>query len=275
MQTQTTLTAPWDRTQLQNAVEANVISFPIIDKYYNDPIYNGQLFCLHSFVPTKGAKPDEKGVYGFMKCRGAFQTLDEANQRAEWLIQNVDSYHKILTGRCGKPFPVCEDAKKFCQETETVDIQKHAVKTISQDIKDKRLQEQKEIEDIKEREERLLKESKMAQEDIPIQNPIEQYTTLQVKKANLLFTYVKTMEKMAEMRRNIRKAYFEIAQKDKEDESLYNQYYEHYMKARKDANIPDIDPNENENWLKYMCEDAVLDFDPRQPDEEEEEKKQF
>jgi hypothetical protein len=276
----TSLTAPWDRDEntkqtvsrgvvltedeVQEAVATNVDTgitdkFPKVDRLYADPIYNNQMYCLHSFVPSKGAQPDEKGVFGFMKIRGAFQTIDEANQRAEFIIRNVDSYHDIQTGYCGRPFPVCVDTKKFVKETHEVDIRKEAVKTISEDIKQKRLDEKKEIDEIKERESKLLEDSKAAQEDTYEQEPLEQYTTLHVKKANLVFTYVETRKKMMDMQKSIQNAYQEIRDMDQEDSTLATQYYDKYMEARRAAHIPD-EMSEN-NWMKYLCEDAELDFE--------------
>jgi hypothetical protein len=222
------------------------------DKFYADPIYNNQIYCLTSFVPTKGAQPDEHGVFGFMKVRGTFFTQDEANQRAEWIIRNVDSYHKIQTAYTGKPFPVCADTRKYVKETATVEIRKKASETISEDIKTKREEEKREVQDIKDREKKLLESTG---EDAK-EEPHDHYTTLQVKKANLVWTYIETRKKMEQMKENILKARKEIAEMDAEDPAYQEEYYERYMRARKEAGLPtDIDPNEN-NFIKYMAKDA-------------------
>ena len=84
----------------------------------------------------------------------------EANQRAEWLIRNVDSYHTIHTSYSGRPFPLCSDTRKFVKETNEVDIRKKTVETISEEIKSKKEEEKRNVQDIKEREKRLLEESK-------------------------------------------------------------------------------------------------------------------
>lgn len=278
-QTTTSLTAPWDRIpgdkipskvpaltddQTQEALQASYVtslteSYPIVDRVYTDPVYNNQLYCLHSFVPSKGAKPDEHGVFGFMKCRGAFSSLEEANQRAEHVIRNYDSYHEIHTGYVGRPFPIAVDTRKYVQETTEIDIRKHATETISNDVREKREKEKKEIEDIKEREKNLLKQSNEVQKGTFKEDPIDTYTTLQVKKANLVFAYKKTQEKLIEMQTSIRKAFKEIRDMDVEDPTLSKKYYDKYMQARRDANIPD-DASED-NWIKYLVEDVKLDFD--------------
>ncbi len=272
----TSLTAPWDKNQSnvqqdskyatftdEELVSAKaqlhrteyIQKFPKVERMYADPLHNNQVYSLHSFVPAKGAKPDSEGVFGFMKFRGTFATVEEANERAEFLIRNVDSYHSIQTGYVGRPFPVCVDTDKFVKEKHQVDISKKAIDTISEDIKQKRLEEKKEMEDIKEREKKLLEET---QEDY-VQEPLEKYTTLQVKKANLVFTYVQTQKKLREMQPLIQKAYQEIREMDAEDEMYRQQYYTQYKNARKQAGLPEEELQDN--FMKYLCEDAELDFE--------------
>lgn len=229
--------------------------FPRIEKLHADPIYLEQRYCLHSFIPSSGAFPDEDGLFGFMKCRGTFHNIEEANNRAEWIIRNCDSYHPIQTGYVGRPFPICTNTKKYVSETHEVDIRKKAVEVISEDIKQKRLKEKQEIDDIKEREKRLLDESK---EDF-VEDPLDAYITLQVKKANLVFTYVKTQEKLDEIRENIKKSYKQIREMDKENHTFREQYFERYRSARAEVGMPT--ENSEENFIKYMVEDAELDFE--------------
>lgn len=276
----TSLTAPHDRAgmnkqtnpqsvvltedEVQAALETNIDNqlihkFRKVDKFYADPIYNNQVYALHSFVPSKNAQPDEHGVFGFMKCRGTFQTEQEANERAEYLIRNLDSYHNIQTTFCGRPFPVCADTKRWVAETTEIDIRKKAVETISEDIKQKRLEEKQTMEDIKEREKKLFEESKAAQDDVYEEDPIDKYTTIHVKKANLVFTYIKTQEKIQEMKKAIRTAYKEIREMDEQDDTLQHAYYEKYMNARRESGIPD--EVSEDNWMKYLVEDVELDFD--------------
>ena len=170
MSATSSLTAPWDKTGSQTVQKLSrplsdkeaeeavaelsdttlIKKFPQTERFYADPIYNNQMYCLHSFVPSKNATPDEHGVFGFMKCRGAFHNIEEANDRAEWIIRNVDSYHSIQTGYSGKPFPVCHDFKEFVAETHEVDIRKKAIETLSEDIKRKKEEERRDIADIRE-----------------------------------------------------------------------------------------------------------------------------
>lgn len=240
----------------ENLDKSFIEKFPHVEKYFADPIYNNQTFCLHSFIPSKGASPDEEGVFGFMKCRGAFQSQAEADARGEWIIRNVDSYHPIQTCYMGRPFPVCVDARNFTAETSEVDIRKKAIDTLSQNIKAKKEDEQREMKEIKEREQKLLAESKEDYEP----EPIDKYTTLRVKKANLEWTYFQTSKKMDEMKNNILKTRKEITEMDNENSEYKEQYYEKYMSARRESGLDDSKMDDNDNFTRYLCEDLDLGF---------------
>ena len=83
-----------------------VSKFPKFEKFYADPKLDNQVHCLVSFFPSKGATPDSDGVFGMLKVRGTFQTQDEADLRAEYLIRNVDSFHSVYHTYVGRPFPL-------------------------------------------------------------------------------------------------------------------------------------------------------------------------
>jgi hypothetical protein len=69
--------------------------FPEVERRFADPPIDLQKIGLISFVPAKGAKPNDQGVYGFAKLRGNYANTEEASEQAERLIRNVDSYHQI------------------------------------------------------------------------------------------------------------------------------------------------------------------------------------
>lgn len=276
------LTSPYDRENVTNSVVSNdatpltqeqleeaskdlidhtSLNYPQLDRYFKDPVYSNQVFCLHSFVPARGAVPDEHGIYGFMKCRGTFSSLTEANQRSEFIIRNMDSYHKILTSYCGHPFPICSNSEKYTAEVKKVDMKKEMLETISNDVKEKRLQEKKEIEEMKEREKALMDISQKSEKDEYKEDPMDVYTTQRVKFANQIWTYHSTMKKMEDLKKNMRKTRDEINLMDSESSDYKNQYLERYNNARRTSGL-DSSPNyQNEdNFLKYMCEDLDTSF---------------
>ena len=235
-------------------VTAYVDKFPMVERQYADPAIALQQYGLVSFVPSKGATPDADGVFGFAKLRGNFQTTTEANERSEFLIRNIDSYHTIFQAYVGRPFPITVN-DKYCANTSEIDIRKKAVDTISEDVKTKRDYQKQEIEEIKTREKRLLEEAK---EDY-VEDPFERYVTLRVKRAQLVWGYKNTMEQLMKMKDVITKTRADIVEQDVTNPDFSSRHYERYMSARKDAGLSD-EMSTEDNFIKYLCEDIDLGF---------------
>ena len=227
-----------------------VEKFPRVEKFYADPRHENQVHCLVSFFPSKGAKPDEDGVYGMLKVRGTFATQDEADLKAEYLIRNVDSFHSVYHTYVGRPFPLSADKKYIC-ETKEIDIKKKVVEVTSDEVRKKREEEKQTIEEIKEREKELLAD--VAKSEI---DPYDRYVELMVKKSQLTWTYDATSKKMNEMKNNIVKARAELKELRELNEDYHAKFYERYMEARKKSGLPDSD----DSFIKYMCEDLDLGF---------------
>ena len=233
---------------------AFVEKFPRLDKTYADPPINLQTYGLVSFVPAKGATPNEHGIYGFAKLRGNFSTESEADQRAEFLIRNVDSYHQIYHTYVGRPFPITVSSK-YSAETNEIDIRKETTKTMSTSVKEKKMEEKKIVDDMKQREEELIAESKRDPDDV---DPFDTYITLKVKKAQLSWTYLEHQKKMAEVRTILRSTKTTLDEMDVEFPDFQNQYFDKYMQARKSAGFEDKDITQD-NFMKFLVEDAVLE----------------
>ncbi len=233
--------------------------YPVFDKYYRDPLYKSQVYVLTSFVPSKDAIPDKEGVFGILKIRGVFPNLNKCKKRTRYLLSEVDSYHKYRTSLVGNPIPICLNDKKYVQETKEIDIKKKIVNVTSEEIKKQREYEKKEMKDMKEREKNMLKQSdKVKQgEHVPEYNTDEdKYTMLKVKKAQLIFTYLETKNKMKQMKNSIVEAEKEIADMDQQDSSLVSKYKQRYLDAADKVNIPEDD----ESFMKYLNEDLVIDL---------------
>lgn len=255
---------PLENNELKNAIsdlcDSTYITkfYKKLDRRYCDPLIKNQLYGLISFVPSKGAQPDKQGVYGFAKIRGNYNTLQESEKRAHYLVREVDSYHKIYTAAVGRPFPLTISSN-YSQEVDEVDIKKTMTESISNAVKRIKKQETKSIEEIKEKEKRL-------QEEVDKENtdPFERYTTMQVKKAQLTWSYDKTYRKMIGMQKSILATRKELEDYDKEYPDFKNKHYEHYLEARKKSGV-DInlqsDKQKKDNWMQYLCNDIVLPFD--------------
>lgn len=265
------LTAPSDRTEkkIETLVNAPALTeeeakdaikilnnksyignFPTIERRYADPEVPLQKIGLISFVPAKGATPNEKGVYGFAKLRGNFATETEADEKAEHIIRNVDSYHQIYHAYVGRPFPLTTSSD-YSGDTRRIDLTKEMTVAISDDVKRKREKEQKEIQEIKDRETELLEDVKKDEENIQ-----DRYTTLRVKKAQLTWTYSEYSKKLKQMVGLIAKARREIEILEEKDESLLETYMKKYMDARKSAGLP-VD-RADDSFMKYLVEDLLL-----------------
>jgi hypothetical protein len=246
-----------DETAEACAVKVRNLKFPEIDRQYADPPLMNQRIVLVSFIPAKGARPDEDNIYGMMKVRGVFATEDEANERAEMLIRNHDSYHEIYHAFVGRPFPVT-NADGYEKELQTIDIRQKTVKLISEDILNKKRTEEKEIRDMHDKEKKLLAESKRAKENLP-EDPYEAYITDQVKRAQLIWTYRETMKKCLQMKDVIATVNQTITDTESEHPGFLSQYKEKYMTARRDAGLKD--ENEEENFIKYLGVDQIPTLD--------------
>jgi hypothetical protein len=235
--------------------------FPNVDRTYADPPIPMQNIALLSFTPAKGAIPNENGVFGFAKVRGSYATAVEAEQRAEFLIRNVDSYHQLYHLYVGRPFPITSSSK-YSAETSEIDIRKETTKSISENIKDEKNKEQKTVKEIKEREQSLLEESEKAKKDdglgVPEEDPYEEYITLCVKKAQLSWTFLEHLKKMNEVRDIILKTRDILAKKDKEYPDFKDKYFEKYMDARKKSGLDEKIRDTQDNFLKYMVEDVLI-----------------
>jgi hypothetical protein len=238
--------------ELNNTVYTS--KFSKVDRTYADPAIALQNISLFSFMPAKGATPNANGVFGFAKIRGSFATEMEANQRAEYIIRNVDSYNQIFHTYVGRPFPITIDSK-YSAETQEIDIRKEMAKTVSENIKDKKEDDNKTMQEIKQKEEELLADSKKEVED-----PYDDYITQRVKCAQLSFTYLEHQKKMAEIKNIVIKTRDRIKELDEEYPEFKDNYYQKYMDARNKAGIKESKEDTQANFIKYLVEDAPLDF---------------
>ena len=136
-----------------------VEKFPTIERMYADTPIPLQVFGLISFVPAKGAVPDKDGIYGFAKLRGNFSCERECNERAEFIIRNIDSYHRIYHAYVGRPFPLSHNPK-YVAETAEIDIRRSTTDNISANIKKQKDDERQAIQEIKDIEKALLDDVK-------------------------------------------------------------------------------------------------------------------
>ena len=96
--------------------------------------------------------------------------------------------------------------------------------------------------EIVEKEKQLIAESKLEEAD-----PYDNYITLQVKRAQLSFTYLEHFKKIKEIRDIITKTRSELKQLDEEYPDFRDKYFEKYLDARKQSGLKNPTADEVKN----------------------------
>lgn len=217
--------------------------FPKLNRKFVDASVPGEpKFALFSYIPTQNSKPDEDGFYGFAKVRGCYHTIEEAQARAETIVRDIDSTNSIFTCRIGAPFPICTTGHS--ETTDEIDLRQKTEDTISQNVRSKRRQEQKEIEEIK------AKEEELKADVVKGPDPEEDYITHRVKLANLKFMIHEHDIKKQECEKLRDTCLVWLLEAKKENPEFETKYMDKYMESRRKANIPD--DAEMSGFMNYM-----------------------
>lgn len=266
MATQNTLTAPADRDnthlfdfnkpsltdeQTENAIKDLVNKehtkmYPQDEKAFADPSIDDQDYCLVSFIPSVTAKPDKDGIFGMIKIRGTYNSLEKCDKRSEFLIKNIDSVHNIYYAGVGKPFPIT-NSSNFSKDINKIKIQEK----LAQEHQYQQKKEEREIQEIKDREKEILEQNKTDTQ--PQISDLEKYITNRVKKAQLTWTYLETIKKLDGMKKSILNAREEIEKLDESDPTLKENYLERYNASLKKVNLE----QQTESFVQYIDKDPI------------------
>jgi hypothetical protein len=264
---QNTLTAPTDRDKNHlfdfnkeplndpqvDAAKQDLVNkdhlqiYPNQERAFADPSIEDQDYCLVSFVPSVTATPDKDGIYGMVKVRGTYNSLEKCDKRAEFLIRNVDSLHKIYIAGVGKPFPIT-NVSTFSKDINKVKIQD----MLSEELSHEQTKQERELEEMKKREKEILAQNNKPTEEKKV-DPEERYITNRVKKAQLTWTYINTMKKLKDMEANIIHAREEISKLDESNPELKESYLDRYNAALKSVNLS----QEKDSFVMYLENDAI------------------
>lgn len=239
-------------------------SYPKVNRRLIDTPMKGQpMYALFSFVKATNATADENGFFGVAKIRGCFETEEEAAARAETIIRDIDSTNSVYTCFVGVPFPLV--AKGHAKEISEIDLREKIEKTMSENTRAKRREEAKEMEEIKQRRDALMKDDGSIIRD-PAMDEEEKYVEQRVKLAHLRYAIAEHAAKRIEceeLERKVRTALLEAKELNPEYE---NNYMERYKRGRREANIPE--ETDLTGFMKYMA-------DPIEPLSENEEKPSY
>lgn len=204
------------------------LSYPKTQRIRKDPPLGQQNYFLFTFVPSKNAQPDKDGCFGVMKVRGTFPTPREAEEWAENLIRNVDSFHENTIGYVGSEFPLTVDSK-YCLTTREIDIRNKTDEIARDNIKQQRTHEKKEMDEIQERQKQLLADTSEHKESSI--DDLDYYTTLRVKRANIRILQEECEKKIKECGKIIKKTITEINNLDDKHPEYKREYESKYKMA--------------------------------------------
>lgn len=219
------------------------LEFPRTRRVRVDPEINNQHFALISFVPSSGATPDSDGCFGVAKVRGVFPTVEEADEWANNLIRNFDSYAEIDFVPVGREFPVMADNMIYVRETREVDVRKILDKTTKEYLDKKREQEKQQIEEIKQRQKELQELPKEEDKD-----SIDYYIKLRVKRATSLMRKDEARNVMNQCNHVIDATGVELNEVEEKHPEFAKKYLEQYETALKESGIKPAD----NPLIKYM-----------------------
>ncbi len=259
----------------KDALVKRVDEFPIINRRFVDPPRAGEpKFALFSYIEypdndlvnfLKLIKPTLKPkfktqledlqarpqiVKGVGKIRGAYTTQQEAESRAEEIVRDVDSANSVFTCIVGVPFPLVTDG--MAEEVSEVDLQQQTEHTIAQNVRKQRQKDQKEMDEIKRREEELMRNA----EKDPNADDEDNYIAQRVKLAHLRYSITQHVQKHAECIENEKQCVKWLVDMKERHPEYEQKYLEKYMAGRKAAHIPD--DKDPEGFMKYMNDPLVV-----------------
>lgn len=227
----------------------------------DDPVLYNQDFGLFSFTPARGAQADTYGVYGAFKLRGNFKSIEEAEERAEHLIRTQDSYNEIFTVRVGQTIPLTKKSE-LAEKVNFIDLNKHVNSIVSENVKEKRRDEEQEMKTLHSRERKLLDENQEILKGEYKEDTLDAYIMKKTKKAQLMHLLVENLKKIkTEIIPAIRRSRDEIATVEEEHPEYSDCYFERFKSARESVGIKDSDVGSQQSFMKFLVDEYDVDIE--------------
>lgn len=224
------------------------------DRMFRDPEIKGQQYALFSFTPSSKAQPDDTGIYGFIKVRGTFCRLEEAEEKSKELIRYF-SANQIFVCETGSPVPLQNNAIDQI-EVDNPNRPEDAIRF--QDLaREQNLKEKQAIEEIRQREEQLRKD---VEKDPNNKEPLQIYLELIHKRATCAYLYTQHLKKLEETKNIIMVTRKRIADMDNKYPNLKDEYIHHYMETCKNNGIDKATDEMALYIKKFIGEDPDLGF---------------
>lgn len=259
---------PLTNEELEDAYnDLCITKYSKVDRKFNDPPYRDQNYALFSFNPSSNAQPDSDGFYGYIKIRGTFSRLEQAEERSKELIQYF-SANQIFICEVGVPTPLQKELpKNNVIEVENPNKPEELLQydpirpkeTLKYEnlIKDQSLEEKKKINEIKQREEYLRADVAKNPNN---KEPLEIYLELNQKRATASYLYTQHKEKLEEMKKLVISSRKQISDMDEKHPELKDQFMDHYNESCKNCGIDKCTDDMAVMIKNYFGEDT-LKFD--------------
>lgn len=216
-----------------------------------DPPISNQQYCMFYFVPSSKASPDKDGCYGVLKIRGCFSSEEHATDHAVNLVKTIDAYHENIIAYTGKDFPLTNNSRAFEHKDKEVDIRKKIDDVSNEDLKKRRQEERQEMEEMTERQKKLLQDVK--EERKISTDDLDYYITLHVKKSSLKSVMQECEQKQKECCALVRKVNSELTALDEHHPEFKKQCLEKYTESLRSSGVPEQAIAEQPN-VKYFKE---------------------
>lgn len=257
--------------ELENANrELSFKPYPVFNKRFSDNFIkkHDPQYALFSFIPRHNKKlymfnkeirhllnieqqaqiddmlDDEKFIYGVGKIRGAYNTILEAEDASDKIIQNIDSTNSVFICKIGEPFPLV--TKGFSEEVKKIDVKNIIEQSMIENIRQKRVREQKEIEEIKHRQQQLAQPVEAS----PYISDLDNYITMRVALANTRYEKDKIKQMSIDLSKRETDFVSKLLEMDKKNPDFEKDYMDRYMAGRKSVGL---NTTENlEGYLSYI-----------------------
>ena len=201
-----------------------------------DPPIMAQTFGLFSFVASGEQTRTKYNVFGTVKLRGNYATIEDAEAAAEEIVRRVDSNNHIFICRVGQSVPLTNQIK-YTDNLKNVDLNEVVEQTERDNQRARQQQERKNKEEVKSREEEMRVQSTDAPDDI---DPLQAYCLLQGKRAYLEMRLEQEAKNIEDkIKPPLAKVKAEVAAADLEHPEFKDLYKEQILSARRAVGIKD------------------------------------
>ena len=228
---------------LKEAVQGQMIKYPMVTRDWQDPPIANQVYSNLSFMFLNKPHTLKSGgkLYGFVKARGNWPTEDSATGDGSRIIREVDSRYQVRIGLVGVWHPITPD-NAVVSDLFDVEMKKGEHQLRGQAAKDAEAEQRKIQRELREREQ-TLREEKDINED---KDDIRYYTMRRYTDMKLNEALGAARKKIADMRYNLLKCRLELKQLELKHPTHTDNWLDVYNAERAKTGIGAYVPGKHE-----------------------------